>query len=159
MFSWIWIILLQICSYQPNRLVFWMCSLRSTTVCMLSSCKYATAQQQLCSSSWSSHLSTKGTSTPVRVTGIIMSFKTLDKNYMNIWDCHWLFPSTGIWNTPFQRQTSSMDVRNQEMCCMRSVWIHAARPFLDLQPKRSEGPLTYQRNAVGISATFCSPPL
>lgn len=87
MFSWIWNFLLQICSYQPIRLVFCMCSLRSTTVCMLSSCKYATTQQQLCSSSSSSCLSTGGTSTPVLVTSLIVSFKTFDKNYMYIWDC------------------------------------------------------------------------
>lgn len=71
----------------------------------------------------------------------------------------WLLPSTGIWNTPFRCQMTSMDVPNQEMWCMRSVWIHAARPFLDLQPKRSEGPLTYRRNAVGLNATFYSPPI
>lgn len=72
-------------------------------------------------------------------------------------DVFWLLLSTGIWNTPFQCKMTSMDVSNQEMWCMRSMWIHTARPFLDLQPKRSEGPLTFQRNAVGLSATFCLP--
>ena len=67
-----------------------------------------------------------------------------------------LWPCTGVWNSLFHRMFP-MDVPNQEMWCMRPVWIHRARSLLDLQPKRSEGPLTYQRNAVGLSPIFCSP--
>lgn len=64
-----------------------MCFFRSTAVCMLSSCQCATTQQQLSSSSWSPRLLTRGTSTPspALVTGVIVSFTRLDKDYIYIW--------------------------------------------------------------------------